>query len=163
MCTFGSDLVGWPEARKKHDPSTTRSKIISGQASQKLCIGTGLDRGHGPRAGTSIARLRRHEITHLLAWKGPYSFGHTLLIMEIIHSNLASRMFNHGYDVSTTRWFHVICFLIIKLEILISTKWYMCFEFQALLWILGFDVNFGLWYEFWPLCKFLAFYNFGLP
>jgi hypothetical protein len=51
---------------------------------------------------------RRHEIAHLQARKGPYSFGHMLLIMEYIHSNLASCMLNHGDEVSTTNWFCVL-------------------------------------------------------
>jgi hypothetical protein len=33
--------------------------------------------------------------------KGPYSFGHLLLIIEYIHSNLASCMLNHGDKVYT--------------------------------------------------------------
>jgi hypothetical protein len=42
--------------------------------------------------------------------KRPYSFGHSLLIIEIIHSNLASRIFNHGDEVPTTHWFCVLLF-----------------------------------------------------
>jgi hypothetical protein len=30
--------------------------------------------------------------------------------METIHSNLASRMFNYVYEVSTTHWFRVLWF-----------------------------------------------------
>ena len=54
--------------------------------------------------------LWRHEIAYLQARKGPYSFGHPLLIMEIIHSNLASYMLNHVDEVSTTHWFRVVLF-----------------------------------------------------
>jgi hypothetical protein len=55
--------------------------------------------------------LHRHEVAHLLARKGLYSFGHMLLIMEIICSNLASHMLIYGDEVSTTHWF--LCSLII--------------------------------------------------
>jgi hypothetical protein len=98
------------ELARSMKKSTTRSKIILDRAGPKLCIGPDLVRGRGPRAGTSTACLRRHEIAHLHAQKGPYSFGHQLLIMEIIHSNLGSLMFNHGDEVSTTHWFHVLWF-----------------------------------------------------
>jgi hypothetical protein len=66
--------------------------------------------------------LRRHEIAHLHTRKGPFSFGHPLLITEFINSNLVSRMFNHGDAVSTTLVSCSLVFLIIKLEILISTR-----------------------------------------
>jgi hypothetical protein len=38
------------------------------------------------------------------------SFSHPLLIIEIIHSNLTSSMFNHGDEVLATHWFRVLWF-----------------------------------------------------
>jgi hypothetical protein len=64
--------------------------------------------------------------------------------MKIICSNLASCMLNHRDDVQPSIGFVLFNFLIRRFEMLMSTKWYMCFEFQALLQILGFDVDFGL-------------------
>jgi hypothetical protein len=84
------------------------SETILSQAGPKLYIGLYLYRGHSPRSGTSTTRLRMHEIPHLHARKGSYSFGHPLLNMEIIRSNLVSPILNHEDEVSTTHWFRVL-------------------------------------------------------
>jgi hypothetical protein len=96
--------AGWVDLKleKNQDLSTARSEIISDRSDLKLCIRLDLNRDRGLRTATSTTYLGRHEMAHLLGTKRLISFSHPLLIVEIIHSNLTSRMFNHGDEVLTT-------------------------------------------------------------
>jgi hypothetical protein len=63
------------------EPDGSASSMKKTMVRPDRCIRPCLSRGHSQHAGTSMACLHRHEIAHLQAQEGPYSFGHLLLIM----------------------------------------------------------------------------------
>jgi hypothetical protein len=68
-CTFGSGLMGWPEARKKH--STTQNILVSGRTDISGRVWAEVA-AHGRARARPIQG--RHEMAHIETRKGPYIY-----------------------------------------------------------------------------------------